>query len=227
MRTPSRPDHYQRSCDAPDPGLGFAAARRAPEASAGFAFEVRPADVDETPRAGRSRRATTRSASRATRRVSGRRGAARARLPSSSPPTRSSSVDEPRSSASRAATGRCRDACCDCCPASVHRGADRRSSCGTASRELSRGRHDARALPAAERRLKSPGTSRPASRDGKAGAYAIQGRGARSSTGSRARGRTSSGCRSRRSTACSDVGVSRLTPLGARYSEAGIPRKSL
>ena len=82
------------------------------------------------------------------------------------------------------------------------RGAYRASSYAR-RRRSPRGGHDARTLRRAQPRPRSTGMCRRGEPDGKAGAYAIQGRARGSSTGSRARGRTWSGCRSRRSTGCS------------------------
>ena len=180
-------------CAGIDPRLRVAPPRRAARRSAGFAFEVGPADVDETPHAERSRLGLRACGSRATRRAGRRdphghgRGRARRRHAWSSPTA--------GSSASRATT-RTRRACCDRCPAGP-RGADRQSSSRHGEPRAGRARCDAGALPAAELGRHRAGTSRPASRAARRAPTPSRGTRPASSTGSTGPGRMSSGCRSR------------------------------
>ena len=163
-----------------------------------FTFVVMPADVDETPLPAK-RPPTTCSASRATkaRAVASVPGGRRRHRPRGRHRRSSPAAGSWASRAMREdAAGMLGHS-----SGSVASGADgvvvRRPNARTR-----RARHDPGALPAAEPRPRSRGTSRPASRTARPAPTRFRAMRPVSSTGSMGPGRTWSGCRSRLSTGC-------------------------
>ena len=167
-------NHLQRTIKEMRLVLASASPRRAELlTTAGFTFDVCPADVDETPRPAKPRR-ITRCASRATRRWLPPRHGRRRRILCGRYGRRRRRPDPGQAVESRG----WRDAMLTLLSGVGSRGADRHRR---AARRVGgqRSRHDASALRDAQPELRLTGIVASGEPDGKAGAYAIQGLGSR------------------------------------------------